>query len=150
MILGPRGRRRRAAVVVESAVVYPLAFLLILGIIIGGLGMFRYQQVASLAREGARWASVRGGQYAKDTGNAAATEDEVYQNVVLANAAGLDPEQLRCSVSWDAENWSNSVTGDNGSATGNTVTVTVTYRWVPEAYLGGITLSSTAQMPVCY
>jgi hypothetical protein len=42
------------------------------------------------------------------------------------------------------------VTGDNGSATGNKVRVTVSYRWLPEAYLGGITLSSTAEMPMSY
>jgi hypothetical protein len=32
----------------------------------------------------------------------------------------------------------------------NNVTVTLTYRWVPEAYLGGITLSSTSVMPMSY
>ena len=33
---------------------------------------------------------------------------------------------------------------------GNTVTVTVTYQWVPEAFFGGITLSSTSVMPISY
>jgi len=32
----------------------------------------------------------------------------------------------------------------------NTVTVTLTYNWIPEAYLGGITLTSTSVMPMSY
>jgi hypothetical protein len=32
----------------------------------------------------------------------------------------------------------------------NTVTVTLTYTWVPEAFLGGVTLSSTSVMPMSY
>jgi Flp pilus assembly protein TadG len=150
MRLQPRRRRRPAAVIVESAVVYPVAFLLLIAIVVGGLGAFRYQQVAALAREGARWASVRGGQYQADTGRPAATEADVLEQVVRAQAAGLDPSLLSCTVTWDASNWPSRVTGDNGSATGNTVSVTVTYRWVPEAYLGGITLTSTAVAPMAY
>ncbi len=43
------------------------------------MGIYRYQQVASLAREGARYASVHGSQYAADTGNAAATASDDLQ-----------------------------------------------------------------------
>ncbi|MHC5540093.1 TadE family protein, partial [Singulisphaera rosea] len=50
-----RARSRRGAVMAESAVVYSALMLLLLGMITVGLGVFRYQQVASLAREGARW-----------------------------------------------------------------------------------------------
>jgi hypothetical protein len=32
----------------------------------------------------------------------------------------------------------------------NLVTVTVTYLWIPEAFLGGITISSTSVMPMSY
>ena len=32
----------------------------------------------------------------------------------------------------------------------NTVSVTVTYQWVPEAFLGGMTLSSTSECPMSY
>jgi hypothetical protein len=30
------------------------------------------------------------------------------------------------------------------------VTVTLTYNWVPEAFAGGVTLSSTSVMPMSY
>ena len=38
----------------------------------------------------------------------------------------------------------------SGLPTALTVTVTLTYRWVPEAFLGGVTLSSTSVMPMSY
>lgn len=142
--------RRRAATTVESAIVYPLTFLFLLGLLVGGMGVFRYQQVASLAREGARWASVRGGQYGKDTGQQAATAQDVHTNVVLANAVSLDPAALQTAVTWNPDNWPSHATSDNGNAVTHTVTVTVTYQWIPEAYLGGITLSSTSVMPISY
>lgn len=143
---------RKGTTVVEAAVVYPTVFLLMLGLVVGGLGVFRYQEVAHLAREGARWASVHGGQYAKENGASAATQDGVKTNVVTPDAVILDPKLLDCKVTWDdstelpvyydtkANKWKS-----------NNVTVTVTYQWTPELYLvGPITLSSSTTMPVAY
>jgi Flp pilus assembly protein TadG len=135
---------------VEAAVVYPVTFLLILGLVIGAMGMFRYQQVASAAREGARYASVHGGQYAKETGQPAASAADVYNNAIKPKAVGLDPQALSYQVAWSPDNWPSKATSSNGSAQGATVSVTVTYQWVPETFLGGITLSSTSVMPMSY
>src|SRR3954452_10626551 len=126
-------RRRRAANIVESAVVYPVLMLFVIGLIVGALGVFRYQEVASLAREGARWAAVRGAKYEAATGNAAATESDVINQAILPRAVILDQANLTCHVTWDPDN-----------KQGSTVTVTVTYHWVPEAFLGGIDLGSTS------
>jgi Flp pilus assembly protein TadG len=126
---------RRAATVVEFAVVAPLTFILLLGILVGGMGISRYQQIANLTRESSRWASVRGSQYAKDTSNAAATGQDVYNNVISAEAVSLDLSQLKYTVSWSP---------DNTPMTGK-VKVTITYQWVPEVFLGGITLASTSE-----
>src|SRR5207302_11000327 len=52
------GRGRPGATLIESAVVLALTFLLLFAILIGALGVFQRQQVAALAREGARYASV--------------------------------------------------------------------------------------------
>jgi hypothetical protein len=32
----------------------------------------------------------------------------------------------------------------------NTVSVTVSYPWIPEAFLGGVALTSTSVMPMSY
>jgi Flp pilus assembly protein TadG len=141
--------RRRGANLVEAAIVYPVVLLLLLGVIVVGLGMFRYNQVAELAREGARWASVRGAQYSSDTGNAAATSTEVG-NYVKGLAAGLDPNSLTVTTTW---NTSNALTHTSGNLTiKNTVSVTVSYPWIPEAFFGGATLTmqSTSVMTMNY
>jgi hypothetical protein len=134
-----RQRRRRAATIVESAVVYPVLMLFVIGLIVAALGVFRYQELASLSREGARWASVRGAKYAASTGNAPATDSDVFNQAIQPRAVILDPANLNYSVTWNPDN-----------RQGSTVTVTLTYNWVPEAFLGGITLSSTSTMTISY
>jgi hypothetical protein len=61
-------QRRPGTYVVECAIVYPVTFFLILSIIFGSAGVFRYQEMASLAREAARYGSTHGAQYRKDAG----------------------------------------------------------------------------------
>jgi Flp pilus assembly protein TadG len=142
--------RRRGTTTTEFAITCPIAFFIIFAIIVGGLGVFRYQQVASAAREGARWASVHGGQYAQDTGRPAAMPSDVYTNAILPAATALNAANLSYSVTWDKDNMPLEVVNGNYEVpTGNTVTVTVNYQWLPEMYLIGpynLTSTSTAQM----
>ena len=128
----PHGRR--GVTVVEVAITAPVALLLIVGLMIGGLGTFRYQQVASLAREGANYASVRGPYYHQRTGQPMATTADVRNNAILPRAAGLDPNALQCTLNIDKDT--------------NTARVTVNYEWLPEGILPATTLSSTSVMPI--
>jgi hypothetical protein len=127
--------------VVESALVYPVVFLFMLGLVSGGMGIFRYQEVASLAREGSRWAALHGSLYSQETGKAAATPQDVYTNAILPRAVGLDLSKLSYTVTWNP----------NNQPPDSTVTVTVFYQWIPEVFLfGNFTLSSTSTMPMSY
>jgi Flp pilus assembly protein TadG len=141
---------RRAASLVEFAVVAPVTFLLLIGLLVGGMGIFRYQEVAMLAREGSRYASVHGAQYAADTGLPAATAQDVYNNAIVANNVSLDLSQVQYSVTWNTDNRLYHTNIVNGTVvpTTNTVKVTITYTWIPEAFLGGITLTSTSETPM--
>jgi Flp pilus assembly protein TadG len=143
---------RPAAAAVEFAMVAPVAVLLLIGLAVGGLGMFRYQQCAYLAREGSRYASVHGADYARETGNPAATPEDVYQQAIAPNATALDPSQLTYAVTWDSNNRPDHTAVVNGKAVKvtNTVKVTVTYQWIPESFLGGVTLTSTSVAVVSY
>jgi Flp pilus assembly protein TadG len=147
-----RRELRSGTTAVESALVYPVTFLLLMGLLIMGLGVFRYQEMSALARRAARYASVHGKQYARDTGNAAATPVDIYNNAILPNAVGLTLSKLTYAVSYNAENSPATAGVKNGQAvyTGNSVTVTISYSWIPEAFLGGMTLTSTSVMPMCY
>jgi hypothetical protein len=122
-------------VLAETAVVYSVALLLLIGMIIVGLGVFRYQQVSALAREGARWASVHGPTYQSEQQKRAPTVDDVYTNAISPKVVGLDPAKLHYTL----------------SATSNTVTVTLTYQWVLEGFFfSPVTLTSTSTMPITY
>ena len=66
--------RRSGVTTVECAIVFPVTFLLIVGLVVGAAGMFRYQQMSHLARTAARYASVHGTQWQKDTGQPAASD----------------------------------------------------------------------------
>jgi len=149
---------RPAATLVECAIIYPLTFLLLIGLLVGAMGIFRYQEMASLSREAARYASVHGTDYAKDTGTTAPTPEQIYQEVVVKRAVSLDLKRLSYSIDYydkDGAPSSNSPTSikvENNIVQSytNKVKVTLTYQWIPEAFLGGITLTSTAEMPMSH
>jgi Flp pilus assembly protein TadG len=145
-------RRRHAATIVEFAIVAPITFLLVLGLVIGAMGIFRYQQMARLSRDASRWASVHGTQYAAATNNPPATATDVYNQVIAPNATGLDLSELTYSVTWNTDNSPFHTVTVNGTTqnVANTVTVTLTYQWIPEAYLGGITMSTTSVTVMSY
>jgi Flp pilus assembly protein TadG len=136
---------------VEGAIVYPVALMFTLGLMVFGLGAYCYQQVAALAREGARYASVHGGQYAADQKKSLTTSTDVYNNAILPNAAGLNTSKLKLKSVTYADSGQMPTYTSGGKKTTNTVTVTVTYDWSPEAFLGGtITLTSTSVMTISY
>lgn len=134
-----RSKLRQGATLVENAIVLPVFLLMLIGFIVVALGVFRYQEVASLAREGARYASVRGDHYALTTGLATATPADVYNEAIKPMAVALDLSSLTYSVNWNPD-----------KRQGSLVTVTVNYHWIPEALFGGVDISSTAVMPVSY
>ncbi len=131
------GRRRRGVTLVECGLAYSAVMILCLGTIVLGLGVFRSQQLAWLARQGARWASVHGPTYQSEQGGAAATGPSVMTHVITPRMVALDPAALTCTL----------------TMTSNTATVTLSYRWVPEAF-GSVfptrTLTSTSAAPITY
>jgi hypothetical protein len=94
--------------------------------------VFRYNQVAGLAREAARWASVRGAEYRRQTNTAPVTASDLLNEVVLKKSVALDPRYLQCELNWGP--------GDS------TVSVTLRYQWIPEGYFEGAVFKSTAVM----
>jgi Flp pilus assembly protein TadG len=132
----PDPRRRRGATALECAAVYPVAILLLMGTCIMSLGVFRYQQLQFLAREGARYASVHGPTYASESGQPMASTSTVLTQVqgmaVILNG-------LNCT----AVNYSSTTMPC-------TVSVTLTYTWTPEKLFSPITWTVTSTMPVTY
>jgi Flp pilus assembly protein TadG len=121
---------------VECAVVYPVTMLLLMGSLILGMGVFRYQQLQSLAREGARYASVCGANYAAANGSVATTSTVLSH--VQAMAVGLSG--LNCT----------GVSYTSTTQLPATVTVTLTYTWTPEGFYQPVTWTATSTEIVTY
>ncbi len=121
---------RRGATAVELAIILPTTLLVLIGLCVAELGAFRYQQVAALAHESARWASVHGPEYATQSGETIASSEEILARVIKPKAIGLDLNKLTCQVDWNAEK--------------NLVTVKIQYTWTPEAFFVSRKFSCTA------
>jgi Flp pilus assembly protein TadG len=138
-------RDRRGATVVEAAIVYPITLLLLVGTIVLGIAVFRYEQVQALAREGARYASVHGPEYGQEqlgSSSSYATSAQVLTYIETL-AVGMQDSNLSCTVTWSP----NPPT----TATPSTVTVQVTCTWVPEGVFQTTTsLTASSTMPVVY
>jgi Flp pilus assembly protein TadG len=158
----PSSRPRRGALAVEGAIVYSVMFVLLFGLIVGGVAVFRHQQAACLAREAARWASVRGGEWQKDTKRACPTEKEIFDEAVLPFAAGMDPDRIELKVEWidratgTAHAWDGasknpvSLTASK-ERVANRVRVRVTYHFTPHVFLAGpLVLTSTSELPMSF
>src|SRR5262245_35933553 len=108
---GRTHRNRTGATVVEFAIIAPLVFLLLIGFAVLATGVYRYQQVAYLAREGARYASTHGAQYRVDNklpmGNTTTWSDEIRDQAIMPAMSSLSPSRMTVAVSWSA--------GDNRS-----------------------------------
>ncbi len=151
---------RRGVQAVEAAIVLPVVMMLILGTCSTAIGVYSYQRVATLAREGARYASVHGEQYFLYTGNNITAYD-IYLNAIKPMAVGLNLNNLTYQVQFGTAvsgwtSWSLSSNSPPTSPPGplyNGVQVTVTYQWTP-VYITGITgpltLTSTSVMPMSF
>lgn len=105
-------RDRRGVAALEFAFIAPALFLLTVGIIDVGRMMWTASTLDHAAREGARFATVRGAKSPQPTNQA---EVEAF---VADNAIGVDPANLSVTVNWTPN-----------SNPGGTVTITVGYQY---------------------
>jgi Flp pilus assembly protein TadG len=155
----PRSRRP-AAVAVEAALVHPLMIFLLLALIVGGMGVFRHQQAAGMAREAARYAAVRGSDWQKASDKPSPTAQEIRQHAVEPLAAGMDLGSLSVEVVWidratgQEAPWDQSPKDalsltKSGDYVTNRVRVTVTYQFSPKVLaLGSMQLRSVCEFPM--
>jgi Flp pilus assembly protein TadG len=149
-------------VILEAAIVYPILLFLVLMIVLGGTAVFRYQQVALLAREAARWASVRGGDYHRDTNLPFPKEQDIFDQAVAPLATGMNLANLTSQVEWIDQSTGTAYPWDSASrdvcsiaATGeyvtNTVRVTASYQWSTGfSLLGDMRFQSISEIPMSY
>src|SRR5262245_25713602 len=142
---------RRGVATLEAAIAFPVLAFLVLALAVGAMGVFRYQEACYVAHEAARYASVHGTDYEKDSGQPAATTQTIYDNAIKPRLMTLDPARVTYSVTWDKNNTPYSIVADYEKPVTNTVTVTVTYSWLPELYIvGPLPLTGKCTRPMAY
>lgn len=126
-----RGAQGSAAV--ELALILPLFLALLLGLIYFALALYADNTIGHAAREGARFAAVRGAVSATP-----ATPGDIEAEVAR-HLAALDPARLAVAVAFAPNN-----------APGATITVTARYALPGSALLGldGLTVERQARMVV--
>jgi Flp pilus assembly protein TadG len=161
MIRGHK-KARTGTILVESAMIYPVLFLLLLAVIMLGMSVFRYQQVAHISREASRWASVHGAMYSSEQNVPPTTPQDVYNNAIAPQAIGMGSDALTYSVTWNLDANGNPDQNPTRTVTvvdtvtgltkvvpqSNIVTVNVTYQW--DTIFGTIPVSCTSVNIIYY
>ena len=130
-------KRERGTVLVESVMVMMTFFIITIGMIELGLGVWAYNTVAHAAREGARYAIVHGDGYCAACDHASEIKTATKNAAIGLKLATSDI----------------TVTPAASYAIGSNVTVTVTYtyrffsRVLPSA---SVSLHSTSKMVISY
>jgi Flp pilus assembly protein TadG len=135
-------------------ILFPLMF----GVVDFSRAAYDYHWVANAARDGSRWASVRGGSCVGLSGGCPAASNDVQTFVQSLVVSGMDSSAITASASWsgkggdgsDCTNGGNQ--GDNSA--GCVVKVTVNYQFrFSFPYLSSVTgktlnLQSISQMVI--
>lgn len=141
-------RSKRGSSMPETVIVMAVLLAMICGIIDFGRAIYTYGFVAQLARQGARWAIVRGSQCTVLT-DCNATSSQVQAYVQSLAYGFTTPSSITATATWPS-----CPPGSSGNAPGCTVEVTVTYPfkfvlpWMPTGSLGTINMTSTSEMVI--
>ena len=154
-----RTRRRTAGqAMVEFALVAPMFFLLLFGIIEAGRFIFYYETLSHATREGARYAIVNGANTLGCPSGPAAPGssacDTAGDNVVTRvrqSAFGLVGGSVTVDRCWWYASCDFGTHGDGDNARGATVTVTANYTYsslIPLVPLPPITVSAESSLVI--
>ena len=127
----PATRREAGTATVEFAIAALVFFIIVLGTMAFGVAVWEYNIVASAAKDGARWAAVRG---ATSSTPATSTTVESYVN------ARVYGRTVTVTTTWPDG-------GSPSNGKGKRVRVVVSTTFIPTVrFLSSMTLRSTAEM----
>jgi Flp pilus assembly protein TadG len=139
----------RGSNLVEYGIVLVVMLTMIFGLIDFGRALYAYHFVSEAAREGTRYAIVRGS--ACTTPGCPASQSSI-QSYLSNVPAGIDPTKLSVTATWnpnDSQVCQNA--GGNGNAPGCVVEVQVTYNFnfmLPFMPKNTLVMQSSSQMVI--
>lgn len=168
----PGGLTRRdigsdeGATLVETAIATAIVLMLLFAVFDFSLAFYTYHYVSDAAREGSRWAMVRGSKSCSDTPgltDCGATADKISSYVKSLSYPGIDSSNMTVNVSTaEATNstnsdgstttvWSTTSNDMTYNVPGDQVTVQVSYKFPLSIPFWSITtahISSTSSMVI--
>lgn len=145
-----RGRGEEGAALVEMALSIVILLTIVLGIMKMCLALYTYHFVSDAAREGTRFAIVRGSTCASPGYECQATAAEIQTYVKNLGYPGIDPSAMTVTSAWSAYPSGSCVAvGCNGP--GDKVTVTVNYSFplsIPFVPSRTLNMSSSSVMVI--
>lgn len=117
--------KRGGQALAEFAIALTVLFLLVFGIVDLGRAVFAYNTIAHCAREGTRYAVVRGSDSSPTMMLGPTANNADLESQVRYYAKGLDSSRLTVTSTW-----ANSA-GAADNSPGSTVTVKVSYTFQP-------------------
>jgi Flp pilus assembly protein TadG len=142
-------RQERGTGLVELALCVPVFAALLFGVMMGSMLLFSYHSLSELAREGTRYAIVRGSQCGSFTPTVSACP--AANSDIQSYVQGLAVAPLKSSSVTVATKWNGSTTPTNNNSPGNTVSVQVSYPFsltIPFVPSHSFTISSTSAMVI--
>jgi Flp pilus assembly protein TadG len=148
-----RGWGDEGAGIVEFALASTVLFALIFGIIEMSLALFTYHFISDAAREGTRWAMVRGSTSCTNTPSLSkcnAAPSDIMNYVKTLGYPGIDPTNMTVTPTYWFPDGTACTTG-TCNAPGNAVQENVTYAFalsIPFWKATTLSLSSTSRIVI--
>lgn len=146
--------RERGQAILETTICMILLLTLIFGIIEGAWAVYSYHFISEAAREGARYAIVRGSACTTFTSACPATAAQIQSYVTGLGYPGINtaPSAMTVTASWCGPSGSVPPACSTGTnAPGEIVRVAIVYKFplqIPFVPANTITMNATSQMVI--
>lgn len=136
---------------VEMAISMVILLTIVFGIMKICLALYTYHYISEAAREGTRFAIVRGSACASPGYECDATSSQIQTYVKGLGYPGIDPSAMTVTSSWAGYPVSGTCVSAGCNGPGDLVTVTVTYQFplsIPFVPSSTLNMSSTSSMVI--
>jgi Flp pilus assembly protein TadG len=139
----------QGSTLVETALSIVILLAFIFGIMETGFALYTYHFIAEAAREGTRYAIVRGSTCTGFASACPAATSDIQSYVKNLGFPGIDMSKMTVSPTWSAYTSGSPCSPGFCNSPGNLITVTVNYNFplsIPFVPAQTIALSSTSAM----
>jgi Flp pilus assembly protein TadG len=133
-------RGERGSGLVETALCFPILAALLFGLMMASMLLFSYHLISEAAREGTRYAIVRGSACKSWTTACPASDTDIQTYIRGLGYPSINPSAITVNTTWP-----------NGNSRGNTVQVQVNYPFtlsIPFVQSRTINMTSTSVMVI--